>query len=183
MTTTTETEAQPGETPDQTPAQELADAAQGAAEDPGEATAQADGDERGDEPESDRRDPAAQAARYRRRLREVEAERDQVATERDLARTAILTDLLARVDVRGTTLHEHAMGETGVLPAWDAITDENGQVDLGAIRDHLDQLHQSRPYLFASPRSHDPIQGRTRGGDAGRGTSWPDVLSGRASRA
>ncbi|MDR7385684.1 hypothetical protein [Promicromonospora iranensis] len=179
MTNKPRAEAAPpaGETPDPVPAPEPADAPQSDAEGQDGATARTEPDARPGESEGDRSAPNAEAARYRRRLRDVEVERDQLVSERDSARAALLRDVL----IRDSNLAPSALDEPDVLPAWDAVLDESGHLSPDRIRTHLAELGRSRPHLFHRPP--DPIQGRTRGGDVGSRPSWSDVLSGRATRA
>ncbi len=135
--------------------------------------------EQTDTPEAERDDkpPGAEAARYRRRLRDTEADRDTIATERDT--------LAATVDGyqrRDTERAAEQAGMTRGADLWDAggnVTDflaDDGTVDPDRVQTAVDRVLGERPHWR-----------RRAGGDVGQGVrgaqvetsgGWGDVLRG-----
>ncbi|MGV3712237.1 hypothetical protein [Pseudolysinimonas sp.] len=90
---------------------------------------------------------SAEAAKYRRRLREVETERDTLAGHLGSARLGLLQAATADLRVKGTMqLREEAFT--------DAITDvaeffgDDGNLDREALQGHLDEVFASKAHYF-----------------------------------
>ncbi len=129
----------------------------------------------GDDPGTDATDdstPNAEAARYRRRLREVEAERDALADKVESLQRAQALAQAAGVLSQPADLFE--VGRVDLA----ALLNADGDLDAGAVAAALDALIEARPGLaiprepsyknpHAGPR--DPIGG-------GRPAAWGDVL-------
>lgn len=154
------------ETPDEepTPEAEVADAGLEGAEpvEPG----------RGGEDEPAESKPAREAARYRRQLREVEAERDGLREMLTVARRAAVEreaaspiELERHVWVR-LTHPSDAFTLAGLDPV--RVHAEDGTLDKAAVGDALRALHAERPDLFSPARNPNgavgpivPTQGDT----------------------
>lgn len=121
--------------------------------------------------------PGAEAARYRRRLRDTEADRDTIATERDTLAAAV--DGYRR---RDTERAAEQAGMTRGADLWDAggnVTDflaDDGTVDPDRVQTAVDRVLSERPHWR-----------RRAGGDVGQGVrgaqvetsgGWGDVLRG-----
>jgi hypothetical protein len=94
-----------------------------------------------------------EAKRYRLRLREVEAERDDLAAKLSTARTAEL-DRLAGSKLADEQGPEYALRDSEDLLRYtghdvDHYLTEDGQIDADAVTADLRALHGERPHLFA----------------------------------
>lgn len=112
----------------------------------------------------------SEAAKYRRQLRDVEAERDQIASELNQARQMILGRHLNEHTIRGEDgemlqLHPKALEElTLTADLFDGL-DLNSE----AVADFFTQLYTERPYIFHASTQREGIkslqpQVRLRGG-------------------
>ena len=93
-----------------------------------------------------------EAAKYRRQLRDVEAERDALRGQLTAARA----ELLAQVP--GLRIAEGAHGEVFSEP--DAMFSDDGSLNRAAIDAHVATLRTERPYLFDMQRLYIPAEGR-----------------------
>ncbi|MGD7707249.1 hypothetical protein [Microlunatus sp. Y2014] len=128
-----------------------------------------------DKPEA--RSANAEAAKYRRQLRDVEAERDALTERLEAVQRQQVSELLTNAHVAGAPLlHDPAdLWRHGVELA--SLLAEDGTVDLGRARTAAADLIRDRPHLGRYYGS---------GGDVGVGhepfrssTSWADALQGR----
>jgi hypothetical protein len=126
--------------------------------------------EAGTEPEStDSETPNKEAAKYRRRLREAEAERDKLA--------GVVTTMQTREVERiaGTVLANGAdLLEVGGVALADLL-DQDGRPDVEKIEGAARSILTERPYLAGTrgPRP-DPSQGAKPAAPSALG--WSDVL-------
>jgi len=124
-----------------------------------------------------------EAARYRRRLREAEGQRDAVTAERD--GLAQRVERMQRADVE-------RLASTGGLAApadlWALggvelaeLLDDDGEVDAEAVAEAVAGVLEARPGLRGRRRpAPDRSQGSTHAqGGAKRVTTWGDALSRR----
>lgn len=175
--TTTTTTIDPDETPQGTADGRTApEPGQGTNPDPGAATGADDrtpgeGDGQPDsEPDADDHSPGAEAARYRRRLRDTEAERDALAEQLEASRRAFVDHLLA------TTVNiakPAGFWASGVELA--DLLDDDGAVDPAKVNDAAVQAQQR---LGLQPRA-DRQPDRSLGRDitpAKVSPSWSDAL-------
>lgn len=154
----TKTNEQNIEERDETPAPEEQSPAEAVTD--GDEQAEVVGDERPEENGDERADskPAREAARYRRRLREVEAERDRLREMLAVAqRTAVEQVAAGPIEVEPhswvrLTRPGDAFTLAGLDPA--KVHAEDGTLDRAAVGDALRALHAERPDLFA--RAHSP---------------------------
>ncbi|MEK0225661.1 hypothetical protein WM016_04775 [Bifidobacterium mongoliense] len=130
------------------------------------------------EPRNRRHDPAADAAKYRHKLRDAEAERDQLAAIAKTASANVYTQAVGSVSSHGARLaHPDDLERfTGKGP--DSYV-HDGQLDHDALQADLDSLRERRPELFReinySPRP-DPSQGHS--GARGEGpVAWREAFS------
>lgn len=129
-------------------------------------------DSKGTEGDTERSSANSEAAKYRRRLRDTEAERDTIATQRDqLARQLVETHL----------------STTGLKPAafWalheglDGLLDDNGLVDPAAVAQAAHAIRDNLG-IATGPVSH--TEGMSPQHREAR-ASWRDVVQGREERA
>jgi len=117
----------------------------------------------------------ADAAGYRRRLRDTEAERNTIAAERDALRSRL--DDRQRADVE--TLAGQRLQHGSDLWATDvdlaSLLDDDGAIDEFKVSVAVDQLITSKPH-YARPRPQFDLG--HRGGTAETGPSFADVLRG-----
>lgn len=158
---------------------------------PGENGAQGGADEP-QEPEQRDERPGSEAARYRRRLRTVEAERDALVAERDRLREALLA---AAVTTEGVDVpHDRYPASTRRLQLKDAadlerfgvldgvtVWGDDGVLDRDALGQALSDLHRQRPELFARPEpvpgiGNTPLTARQPGG------TWEAAFTPRSRR-
>jgi hypothetical protein len=122
-------------------------------------------EEEGEVPEGEDDDadtPNREAAKWRHRLRETEAERDQLAGQIEALQRQIVEQLA------GSRLHD--VDDLWVKHDVNSLLDENGAVDKAALNDAINSLPQhlkKTPVLFE--------QGY-RGRDDPKGVDWGDVL-------
>ncbi len=115
------------------------------------------------EPRNRRHDPAADAAKYRHKLRETEAERDRIAQNAQSAQATAYDEITKALRAKGQALtHPDDLQRfTGKGPA--EYLNDDGTLDRDALQADFDQLHADRPELFHSinyaPRP-DRSQGR-----------------------
>lgn len=134
-----------------------------------------EGTEAGTEPE-DTEPPAAsanaEAARYRTRLRETEAERDRLAGMVETLQRAEVARLAGEHLAQGADLLEYGM--VGL----DALLGEDGNVDPDQVGLATATLLSQRPGLGKAPVAKGPtIHPHHTGSGRGRGgTTWGDVL-------
>lgn len=124
--------------------------------------------------------PGREAAKYRRQLREAEAERDALR-ERMRAEGHAAVDRAAAEHIPGTPLHGStfrprvALVDPTDLARYtdggrDSLLDEAGNVDQRKVAAALEALQTDRPYLFkaaASTGSRDPFAGRIASAPSG----------------
>ena len=115
----------------------------------------------------------AEAAKYRRRLRDTEAERDTLAARLTALQRAEAEALAAERLVDGEDLFRY--GST-----LDDLLGDEGQVDPQKVAAAADALVTERPYLdkMRSTYGADPGQGGGGGYRApGSGAEWSDMFS------
>jgi len=134
------------------------------------------GPESGTEPEGSEPPAAsanAEAARYRTRLRETEAERDRLAAMVETLQRAEVARLASQHLAQGTDLLEYGM--VGL----DALIGEDGRVDPDQVGLATATLLAERPGLGKAPVPKGPTLGRhytNMTGSRGGGPTWGDVL-------
>jgi len=111
-----------------------------------------------------------EAAKYRRQLRDVEAERDALRGQLTAARA----ELLAQVP--GLRIAEGAHGEVFSEP--DAMFSVDGSLNRAAIDAHVATLRTERPYLFDMQRLYIPAEGR-QPEHVGSSRGWSDAFGPR----
>lgn len=113
--------------------------------------------------------PSAREARYRRRLRDTEAERDRLAEQ---LRSRDRSDVERRVADR---LDRPA----DVWLVWDdaeRFHDDDGNLDTDAVDAAVAELLRERPSWAKRTRRRDPDQGRGRRADTYDRGSWLGVV-------
>ncbi len=126
-----------------------------------------------------------EAARYRRRLRDTEAERDvlrdQLAAAR--ARLSAIERNAVRELAGGSLTNPDDLGTLGGLDLDDLPRDEAGELDTAAVQAGIDALGKARPELTITGAAR--ATARTGPSPTGQGTrlpiptstsSWSDVL-------
>lgn len=112
-------------------------------------------------------------AGYRTRLRDVEAERDQLRSTVTEWQSAELVELATAAGVAKT-----ALGDVAAHVPLESVVGENGVLDSAKIDDALKALKAERPHLFEK-RGADLGTGAESFGGSGdeqRTASWADVL-------
>lgn len=135
--------------------------------------------------DDEHRGPGAEAAKYRVRLREAEADRDSIKSQLDAAhgRLAAFESGVVR-ELAGAVLNNaDDLTILGGLDADDLPRDEAGEVDREAVRGLVDALAVARPELTvagaqrARPRTGPPPTGQgNRSPIPPRGPSWAEVF-------
>jgi len=125
-------------------------------------------------PTSEGTEANAEAARYRRRLRDVETERDGLNTRVEKMQRGQVERMVA-----------DRLAQPGDLFAFgvslDDLRDEDGEVDEGLVETALYGVLGERPGL-AKPvpsRRGPTVSGHQAGTPGGGGGSWTDVLQAR----
>lgn len=96
--------------------------------------------------------PEREAAKYRRQLRDVEAERDMLRSQLETAQRTMVEKVASEpVEIRPHMWVKLAHGSDaftlgGLDPA--AVHDKTGALDVEAVSEALRTLHESRPDLF-----------------------------------
>jgi hypothetical protein len=119
--------------------------------------------------------PGREAAKYRVRLREVEAERDQITAQLTTYQRAAVEQLAAERLAVGADVFDVARAELADL------LDEQGQVNPEAVAAAVDALLVSRPGLGRDavgrlPAGFPDLGQGARSRDESGGTSWTDVI-------
>lgn len=145
-----------------------------------------------DEPEAVEEDEVAQdepgvdreAARYRKRLRQVEQERDTLQTVVNHLRRAEL-DRIATSGPNGVPRLHDAGDLFGDDFDLSALVDDDGRVDETRVREHIAERTADRPYLRADLGPRPPAPTRSQGvastaspGARDTGEAWVDLLRG-----
>jgi hypothetical protein len=134
-------------------------------------------DPQGEQGHGRRRDPVADAARYRHRLRETEAERDQIAEVARTAQTTMVEQAVTALRSKGQALtHSDDLARFTGKTLTDYV--EDGIIDQDALQADIDQLHADRPELFHTIRyAPRPDKSQGSGGDCSAGGQrWSDAF-------
>ncbi|OBJ97083.1 MULTISPECIES: hypothetical protein [Mycolicibacterium] len=138
----------------------------------------ADGGERGA--------ASREAAKYRRQLRDVEAQRDQIGAERDQLADRIAT--MQRVEAERLAVHHLADGADMWRDGLElsAVLDDDGNLDPAKVTAAAKAARKAHPHWAASrPYTGHPKRGQLASGATGYdgpGTpkSWQEVISDRS---
>ncbi len=97
------------------------------------------------------------AASYRRRLREVEAERDALAGERDTLRGQVAARQRADVENLATQLPQALKDGTDLwtVTDLDALLGDDGDIDEAKVTEAVKALTTAKPHWAKSPGSFD----------------------------
>ncbi|MEK0215904.1 hypothetical protein [Bifidobacterium mongoliense] len=125
-----------------------------------------------------RRDPAADAAKYRHQLRETEAERDRIAQTVETAQNTMYDQAVAaaRSNRSWVLTHTGDLSRFTGKNAGDYVHD--GVIDNEALQKDIDQLRADRPELFHEinlPIKPDRSQGRGTFSTL-TGSRWKDAF-------
>ena len=114
---------------------------------------------------ADESEPHSEAAKYRRRLRDTEAERDTLTGQVDGLRRQLVDNLTGSSLVDPADLWRHGTELADLL-------DEDGKIDAGKVTEAVAAVIAERPHL-AAPRipRPDPSQG-ARGTEMRGGDPW-----------
>lgn len=101
-----------------------------------------------------------EAARYRTKLREAEAERDGLRASLTQARTELMRAAVTGYKIGNARFNTDALDDAG-LDA-DAIF-ASGKLDPEVLSAQMTALHESKPYMFAEPKQGNiaPREGAT----------------------
>lgn len=125
-----------------------------------------------------RRDPAADAAKYRHQLRETQAELDRIAQNAQAAQSTAYDEITKALRAKGQAItHPDDLQRfTGKGPA--EYLNEDGTIDRDALQADFDQLHDDRPELFHTIRyAPRPDRSQGHGGDySAGGQRWKDAF-------
>jgi hypothetical protein len=99
------------------------------------------------EPDGEARGGNAEAARRRAQLRQVEAERDEIAARLEVAHRQVVASML-QTDTNLPWLHNAAdLFDIGGVAVADLLG-EDGQINAERLTEALTTLNTERPYLF-----------------------------------
>lgn len=90
-----------------------------------------------------------EAAKYRRQLRDTEAERDTLRESLRAARGELLRAALDGYQVGNTTFNMDALPDAGLDT--DALFTPEGTLNSDALTEHMTELATSKPYMFSPP--------------------------------
>lgn len=138
-------------------------------EQPDQESAAVDNDQAAEQPDDDRHQ--AEAAKYRRRLRSTETERDRLAQRVEQLQRAEVARIAGAVLEVGEDLFTFGTQLADVL-------DPEGNIDSAAVQAAAEKVTASRPGLAKPRRRIDLGQGGSRVKPAGK-QSWSEVISGR----
>lgn len=137
-----------------------------------------DGTDEDTGPDDATRKARTDAAGYRRRLRDAEADRDSIAAERD----ALLEKITARqrADVEALAARELTDGSD----LWQAVElaevlDGSGDIDSKKVTAAVAELLEKKPH-YRAPRQDFGLG--LRGSPVKSSSGWEDVLRGRSRR-
>ena len=118
------------------------------------------------------RDKRRAEADVRARLRDAEAERDQLRTAVTGWQRAKLTELATHAGVAPT-----ALGDLDTAVQLDSVLDDAGLIDAGKANAALTQLRNDKPHLFRQGVTTSGVESFTGGQTAAASeASWADVL-------
>jgi hypothetical protein len=123
-----------------------------APETPENATTDPEQPEAPQEPQEAPERGSREAAKYRRQLRDVEAERDRLISERDAARRTILEAHLQNYRLKfenpdgSTQEHSFNAGAASEVPL--DVFDDSGKLDGEKLQNVMRTLQEEKPYLF-----------------------------------
>lgn len=128
-------------------------------------------------------EPGREAAKWRRKLRETEAERDALQAVVAHLRRAELDRIATSGPNGAPRLHDAAdlFGDDFDL---SALVDDDGRVDETRVREHIAERTADRPYLRADLGPRPPASTRGQGmsaagaGPRDTGEAWVDLLRG-----
>jgi hypothetical protein len=125
-----------------------------------------------------RRDPAADAAKYRHRLRDAESERDRIAETAKNLSAAVYGQAVQSASSKGSRLTHPDDLRLFTGKGADAYV-HDGQLDHDALQADLDSLHERRPELFTRiGYAIRPDHSQGHSGAAGEApATWRDAFS------
>ncbi|OLT46937.1 hypothetical protein BJF85_00225 [Saccharomonospora sp. CUA-673] len=115
--------------------------------------------------------PNREAAKYRKQLREVEAERDRLAGKLEQMHRAEI-----RRAAEGARMHDP---DDFTVDDVAELLNDDGDVDGDKVAQRLDALRESKQHLFQPPPSPKDFGGGERGADITGGdgnTTWDKAL-------
>lgn len=123
------------------------------------------------EPQSDDASPNREAAKWRTKLRETEAERDTLRSQLEAAHRALIE---TRVSSRLVDPADYWLHGGQIVVSEDGLT-----LDAAAIDAHVSGILESRPHLTARRApAPNPAQGTSgAGATKGDGPTWGDVFA------
>lgn len=113
-------------------------------------------------------------AAYRTRLRDAEAERDQLRETVTSWQSAELTEHATAAGIAKT-----ALADVAAHVPLESVVDENGLLDAAKIDTALQSLRSERPHLFEQTGANVGTGAESFSGNNGlepRAASWADVL-------
>lgn len=90
-----------------------------------------------------------EAAKYRRQLRDTEQQLEAAQAALTAARGQILRTALTGHKIDRDTFNVDALEDSGLDPA--ELFNEDGALDQDAVDTAMQQLHETKPYLFTPP--------------------------------
>lgn len=101
------------------------------------------------EPQGSDQNSNKEAAKYRTKLRDAEAERDGLRTSLTQARTELMRAAVTGYKIGNAQFNTDALEDAGL--DIDAIF-ADGRLDLEALGAQMTALHESKPYMFTEPK-------------------------------
>lgn len=115
-----------------------------------------------------------EAAKYRRQLREAEAERDSLRASLTTTRGQLVRDALTGYKVNGNTFNIAALGDAGIDT--DSMFSEDGALHLETLDTVMTELAETKPYMF-TPRPRLVIPGEGNIPDSRETSAWEEAFT------
>lgn len=117
--------------------------------------------------------PNREAAKYRRQLRDVEAERDQLTEQLTAARQQILDNAALNWKNGAGSIYPEALDQAGLKP--EQFFTETGHLDQEALDQHMSALKQKYGHMFQRPGLVVPNEGRSPS-STDFGNAWEEAF-------
>lgn len=117
-----------------------------------------------------------EAAKYRRQLRDTEAQRDELSASLTQARTELLRAAVAEYKIGNSRFNTAALEDAGLDV--NAIFTE-GRINTEALDTQMTALHETKPYMFTEPKHGNiaPREGGTVRNAGKTSTGWQTAFS------
>lgn len=117
--------------------------------------------------------PNREAAKYRRQLRDVEAERDTLSEQLAAARQEMLNTAALNWRAGAGSIHPEALDQAGLTP--EGFFDDAGKLDEAALDERMTELKQQYRHMFQPHGLYVPNEGRSPSNQE-LGNAWEEAF-------